>query len=191
VAAIDAQSPSAVQGLSEADKANLQAIIGMSYSPISSNLKAALEDMLALANTPISSIAVTGSLDFGDVGIEQLYKGTPVESTSAITMTGTLGQDQHITVTASQWASGNVSFTPQLALEVTGKAGNLTVDSSVNLTTGAPVTVAPAGDDADATADGPLDFSLTVSKATLTGLPVSLGAGRYSGSLTWNLVTGP
>jgi hypothetical protein len=186
------KSATSVQGLSDKDKANLQKVID---STTDADVKAALGNMLTLANTPISSIKVTGSLDFGSIGIEQLYKGTPVESTSKLTMTGTLGANQHITVEASQWSagseSGSATFTPDLTLQITGTAGNLTVDSTVNLTSGTPVTVAPVAADTDATSDAARDFSLTVSKATLTNLPVTLGAGQYSGNLTWNLVTGP
>jgi hypothetical protein len=38
---------------------------------------------------------------------------------------------------------------------------------------------------------GTRDFDLSVDKAALTGLPATLTAGQYTGSLTWSLVAGP
>jgi hypothetical protein len=191
--AIMEKSTASVEGLSDQDKKNLQTMID---STTDAGVKEALEKMLEIANSAsASSIEVSGTLDFGSVSIEDLYAGTPVESASTLTMQGTLGANQKLTVEESPWVSASgASFTPELSLQLSGVSGALTVNSTVDLTTHSPVDVVPVSSGSaagSAVSSGTRDFDLSVDKATLTGLPAALTAGRYAGSLTWSLVAGP
>ncbi|MCI1902078.1 MAG: hypothetical protein LKI93_05045 [Bifidobacteriaceae bacterium] len=187
--AIMEKSTASVEGLSEQDKKNLQTMID---STTDAGVKEALERMLEIANSAsASSIEVSGTLDFGSVSIEDLYAGAPVESASTLTMKGTLEANQKLTVEESPWVSASgTSFTPELSLQLSGVFGALTVNSTVDLTSHSPVDVVPVSS-SSAVNSGTRDFDLSVDKAALTGLPATLTAGQYTGSLTWSLVAGP
>ena len=209
---ISAKSPKAVQGLSQTDKTNLQKMID---AETDTALKAALEDMLALANTSASSVSITGSLDFGAISVEDLYKGVAVSSRTQMRLTGTLGRDETLSVAALPWAdatdtadaadaasdasNGNSSaagtFTPDMTLEISGSVGNAEIKSTVRLSGSTPVTVTigdgESSDGETGESAGSRDFDLSVTQASVSGLPVSLGAGKYQGSLLWNVVVGP
>ncbi|WP_407894228.1 hypothetical protein [Lacticaseibacillus sp. N501-2] len=128
-----------------------------------------------------ASVSVAGNWNFGNYILGQT---TSMTSPDAVKITGTLPAGQRLSVTMSDWTSGNREISPQLSLPA-GDNGwsqlSLTADDSSPVLT----------NNSSAT----MQFSQTLTSPTLNipqaqGNAMTVGA-TYTGTLTWSIENVP